>query len=230
MNQMRPQPLPLPLPGRLPDAPAIDWRTSLPVLVGRHTRLRELQVTDAPALLDMVSPEEVSRFISPQPGSVSRVERFIVWARSEREAGRVACFALTTHDSNEAVGMFQVRALESSFGIAEWGFVIGSAHWGTGLFVDAATLVVDFTFDALGVRRLEARAAAANGRGNGALRKIGAVQEGVLRRAFVRDGRVHDQVLWSILGDEWREARALWGPVPSRRPGSAAAVTHVSVH
>jgi ribosomal-protein-serine acetyltransferase len=44
----------------------------------------------------------------------------------------------------------------------------------------------------------------ANGRGNGALRKIGAVQEGVLRRSFLRDGQYHDQVLWSILAEEWR--------------------------
>ncbi len=210
MNHMRPIPASQPLPLRHPQAPVTDWRGSLPALVGRRVQLREFELTDAPALLAAVSPEEVSRFISPQPGSVNAIERFIAWAHAEREGGRAACFAVTRHDSDEALGMFQVRALESSFDTAEWGFVIGSAHWGQGLFVDAATLVVDFAFDVIGVRRLEARAAAANGRGNGALRKIGAVQEGVLRRAFLREGRLLDQVLWSILCDEWREAKALW--------------------
>ncbi|MDE3153994.1 MAG: GNAT family N-acetyltransferase, partial [Acidobacteriota bacterium] len=52
--------------------------------------------------------------------------------------------------------------------------------------------------------RLEARAAVRNGRGNGALRKLGAVQEGVLRRSFLRHGEYLDQVLWTILADEWR--------------------------
>jgi ribosomal-protein-alanine N-acetyltransferase len=210
MNHMRPIPVSLPVPARQPQLPSADWRTSLPTLVGRRVHLRELVVTDAPALLAAVSPEEVSRFISPQPGSVGAIERFIGWARAEREAGRAACFALTLPGSDVAIGMFQVRALESSFATAEWGFVIGSAHWGQGFFVDAATLFVDFAFDVIGVARLEARAAAANGRGNAALRKIGAVQEGVLRRAFLRDGRLLDQVLWSILRDEWREAKALW--------------------
>jgi RimJ/RimL family protein N-acetyltransferase len=46
-----------------------------------------------------------------------------------------------------------------------------------------------------------------NGRGNGALRKLGAVEEGILRRSFLRHGRYHDQVLWAILADEWREQR-----------------------
>jgi len=47
----------------------------------------------------------------------------------------------------------------------------------------------------------------ANGRGNGALRKIGAVQEGVLRRSFVHNGVHHDQVLWGIVADDWRLQR-----------------------
>jgi RimJ/RimL family protein N-acetyltransferase len=210
MNHMRPSPVSLPVPTRQPHSPTADWRLSLPTLVGRRVHLRELQVADAPALLAAVSPEEVSRFISPQPGNVSAIERFIGWARAEREAGRAACFAVTLPGSDVAIGMFQVRALESSLATAEWGFVIGSEHWGQGFFVDAATLLVDFAFEVMGVRRLEARAAAANGRGNAALRKIGAVQEGVLRRAFLRDGRLLDQVLWSILRDEWREAKAIW--------------------
>src|SRR6516162_2843552 len=60
-----------------------------------------------------------------------------------------------------------------------------------------------FAVKTLGVHRLEARASVRNGRGNGALRKIGAVQEGVLRRSFLRNGEYHDQVLWSILEDDW---------------------------
>jgi RimJ/RimL family protein N-acetyltransferase len=210
MNHMRPIPASSPRRLRRPQAPVSDWTSSLPALAGRRVQLRELKAADAPALLAAVTPEEVSRFISPQPGNVGAIERFIAWARDERAGGRAACFALTLRGSDEAIGMFQVRALEAGFATAEWGFVINSAYWGQGLFVEAAALFVDFAFDVLGVRRLEARAVAANGRGNAALRKMGAVQEGVLRRAFLRDGRLLDQVLWSILSDEWREAKALW--------------------
>jgi RimJ/RimL family protein N-acetyltransferase len=65
----------------------------------------------------------------------------------------------------------------------------------------------------LGVHRLEARAAVENGRGNGALAKVGAVKEGVLRRSFLRGGRYIDQALWSIVREDWRQAKAVWGSI-----------------
>jgi RimJ/RimL family protein N-acetyltransferase len=64
--------------------------------------------------------------------------------------------------------------------------------------------VLRFVFETVGVHRLEARAAVQNARGNAALRKLGAVQEGILRRSFLRNGQYMDQALWSILAEDWR--------------------------
>ena len=189
-----------------------DWRAALPVLAGSKVTLRELEVTDAASLFAMLTPEEVQRFISPPPTTVEGFERFITWARSEREAGRYVCFAVVPHGMDAAIGLFQVRQLEPGFATAEWGFAIGSSFWGTGMFIDGGQMVVKFAIETLGVLRLEARAAVANGRGNGALRKLGAVQEGVLRRSFLKNGQFLDQMLWSILSEEWRQAKAVWGP------------------
>ena len=69
--------------------------------------------------------------------------------------------------------------------------------------------MINFAFDAVGVHRLEARAAVRNGRGNGALRKMGAVQEGVLRKSFLKDGEYLDQALWTILDEDW-QTRTMW--------------------
>jgi RimJ/RimL family protein N-acetyltransferase len=188
-----------------------DWRTALPTLAGSLVTLRDLEVSDAPSLFAMLTPEEVSRFISPPPTTIEGFEKFITWARAERAAGRYACFAVVPHGMNTAVGLFQVRQLEPSFETAEWGFALGSQFWGTGMFIDGGRMVVDFAVEVLNVRRLEARAAVANGRGNGALRKLGAVQEGVLRRSFLKNGQHLDQMLWSILSEEWRHTKATWG-------------------
>lgn len=181
-----------------------DWKTGLPVLTGSRITLRELRVSDAPSLFAMLTTEEVSRFISPPPTTVEGFERFIMWANRERAAGSYACFAIVPHGMDTAVGLFQVRQLEPGWGTAEWGFAMGSAFWGTGLFAEGAQMVLEFAFDTIGVHRLEARAAVQNGRGNGALRKLGAVCEGVLRRSFLRNGQYLDQALWAILGDDWR--------------------------
>ena len=184
-----------------------DWRRGLPVLTGRGVTLRELRKSDAASLFALLTTEEVSRFISPPPSTVEGFERFIAWTLRQREAGTYACFAVTVEGFDTAIGIFQVRELDPGFPVAEWGFAIGSPFWGTGVFQEAAELVLEFVFDTIGVHRLEARAAVRNGRGNGALRKVGAVQEGVLRKSFLRNGEYLDQALYAIVEDDWRAAR-----------------------
>ena len=188
-----------------------DWRDGLPVLTGAMGTLRELRPEDAPALLAMLSTEEVTRFISPSPVSVHGFERFIDWTIRERAEGVHACFAVIPHGMDAPVGIFQIRQLEPGFATAEWGFAIASAFWGTGLFTDAARVVADFAFDVVQVHRLEARAAVMNGRGIGALRKIGAVPEGILRKSLLRNGEYLDQALWTILDEDWRAMRIASG-------------------
>jgi len=194
-----------------PSSISRDWRNSLPVLVGRTVTLREIQLADAASLFAMLRSGEVSRFISPAPTNIDGFEKFSTWACAERAAGRYACFAVVPHDMDTAIGLFQVRQLDAEFATAEWGFALGFTFWGTGMFMDGAQMVVNFAIETLGVARLEARAAVANGRGNGALRKLGAVQEGILRRSFVKNGQFVDQVLWSILAEEWRQTTAVPG-------------------
>ena len=189
-----------------------NWKTALPVMAGTTFTLRELRAEDAPSLLAMLTTEEVSRFISPPPTTVEGFERFIAWTHRERKAGNYACFAVVPQGMTTAIGIFQVRSLDPGFGTAEWGFAMGSQYWGSGIFAEGARLVLDFAFDVIGAQRLEARAAVANGRGNGALRKIGAVQEGLLRRSFLRNGQHHDQVLWGILAEDWRLQRVAQQP------------------
>jgi len=200
-----------PAPLQAPSTVSSDWRTGLPCLTGTLVGLRELRASDAPALFEALSGEQVSRFMAPPPATVEGFGRFISWAIRQRQSGQYVCFAIVPHGLDTAVGIFQVRSLEPAFGTAEWGFALASECWGTGIFTDGAKLVVDFAFDVLGVHRLEARAALKNGRGNGALRKLGAIQEGVLRRSFLRNGEYLDQALWTILHDEWLQAKTVWG-------------------
>lgn len=190
---------------------ASDWRQGLPVLSNGVLTLRELRASDAEALLELLTTEEVSRFISPPPTTVDGFERFIAWAQRERAAGRYICFAVVPQGTDTAIGIFQVRQLDPTFSTAEWGFAIGRAFWGSGVFISASRMIIDFAFEVVGVHRLEARAAVANGRGNGALAKLGAVREAILRRSFLRSGRHHDQALWSIVRDDWRRGKAVWG-------------------
>ena len=191
--------------------PSIDtnWHARLPTLKGGGVVLRELHTSDAPSLFTFLTTTAVARFLSPPPDSVNGFERFIQWAAQERSVGKCACFAVTQPASDRAIGIFQIRSTEPGFGTAEWGFALGSPFWGSGTFDDGAALALKFAFATMGVHRLEARAAVRNGRGNRALQKLGAVQEGLLRESFARNGEHLDQVLWTILAEDHL------APVPS---------------
>ena len=110
-----------------------------------------------------------------------------------------ATFAVTIDGYDTAIGLIQVREITRGFDIAQWGFAIAPELWGTGAFQDAARLVLQFAFDVLGVHRMEARVFVRNGRGVVALRKLGAIEEGVLRQSTQLNGRYVDQVLCSIV-------------------------------
>jgi len=190
---------------------ARGWWNALPTMSGHLVTLRALRASDAVSLFTLLTADEVSRFMSPPPASIEGFQRFIARSERRRAAGTQACFAIVPRGSETAVGLFQVRALEPAFATAEWGFAMGSDYWGTGMFVEGAQLTAEFAFDVVGVHRLEARAAVRNGRGNGALRKIGAVLEGVLRQSLLRHGEHYDQALWTLLCDDWHETKASCG-------------------
>jgi len=187
---------------------APPWWSELPVLSDARVTLRPLRADDAAALFAMLTADEVTRFISPPPPDLRGFERFIQWTHLESAAGRYAAFAVVPAGYDVPMGIVQVRQLDPTFTTAEWGIAFGSAFWGTGLFPAVARLFFDFVFGQVGVHRLEGRAAVQNGRANGALRKLGAVQEGLLRRSLFCNGEYLDQLLWSVLAEDWREAHA----------------------
>jgi ribosomal-protein-alanine N-acetyltransferase len=137
---------------------SVDDRDWLPVLEGRHVTLRGLRPSDAAALHGLLTAPEVARFVSSPPSSIEAFERFIVKANRQR-SGKYICYAVTLKGSDVAIGMFQIRETEPNFQAAEWGFALGSAFWGTGIFSESAQLILQFVFLTLGVHRLEARAA-----------------------------------------------------------------------
>ena len=180
------------------------WRNALPMLSGRTVTLREPVAEDLRALVSLLSLGDATRFSIDEPVSEVAIHELIERAARDRANGVAAVWAITLATTGAIVGLIQVRQLDPSFEAAEWECTLLPSARGTGAFVEAARLAGSFAFGTLNTHRLEARVLLQSGRGNGALRKLGAVQEGVLRRSFFRHGAFYDQVLWSILADDWR--------------------------
>jgi len=188
-----------------PDPTAIgaNWRTVLPALAGRIVVLREIAAPDLGALVDLLSLSDATRFGLDEPIGELNVRELIDRAARDRATGLAFTYAITLAAPRTVVGVLQVRQLDPSFEAAEWECTLAPSSRGSGIFLEAARLVGSFAFSTLGTHRLEARVLLQNGRANGALRKLGAAQEGVLRRSIRRGGEYFDQVLWSMLKEDW---------------------------
>jgi RimJ/RimL family protein N-acetyltransferase len=180
-----------------------SWRNELPSLAGRVVLLREPASHDLGPLVDLLSLGDATRFGLDEAVSELGVQELIERFVRERASGLSFTYAITLATARTIVGLVQVRQLDPSFEAAEWECTIAPSSRGSGVFVDAARLVGSFAFGTIGAHRLEARVLLQHGRANGALRKLGAVQEGVLRRSVRHAGEYCDQVLWSLLKDDW---------------------------
>ncbi len=180
-----------------------DWRRDLPPLASRLVSLREPTRDDLGALVDLLSLADASRFGIDDAVNEVSVQLLLDRSLRERSAGLSFTYAISLGPSRGIVGLARVRQLDPAFEAAEWEITLAPSVRGTGAFVDVARLIGSFAFEAVGTYRLEARVVLQNGRANGALSKLGAVQEGVLRKSIRRGGEYFDQVLWSVLKDDW---------------------------
>jgi RimJ/RimL family protein N-acetyltransferase len=183
--------------------PVSDWRTELPTLTGRTVTLREPTAQDLGPLVDLLSLGDATRFGLEEPVTDVEIQELIDRAARERAAGGAFTYVITMASARSVAGLMQVRRLDPAFEAAEWECTVAPSLRGTGIFMEAARLLGSFAFGTVGVHRLEARVLLQNGRASGALRKLGAVQEGVLRRSVRYGNDYFDQVLWSVLKEDW---------------------------
>ncbi len=180
-----------------------SWRNELPTLTGRVVTLREPVSQDLGPLVDLLSLGDATRFGLDEPVSEVGVQELIDRFARDRASGIAFTYVITLATARTIVGLAQVRQLDPSFEAAEWEGLMAPSTRGSGMFLEAARLVGSFAFGTIGAHRIEARVLLQNGRANGALRKMGAVQEGILRRSVRRGGEYFDQVLWSLLKEDW---------------------------
>ena len=171
---------------------------------GRVVMLREPATQDLGPLVDLLSLGDATRFGLDDPVSDVAVQELIERFARERASGVAFTYVITLSDVAHHRRPRAGPAARSVVRSGRMGMHASRRRArGSGIFLDAARLVGSFAFGTLGTHRLEARVLLQNGRANGALRKLGAVQEGVLRRSVRRGGEYVDQVLWSLLKEDW---------------------------
>src|SRR5690349_4668021 len=153
------------------------WTERVPQLQGQLATLREVADADVHPLFTLFSDPAVTAFMAPPPPTPAKFGGFVAWSQEERKKGHGLCFGIVPHGMTSAVGILQVRSLDPALSSAEWGFVLSTHFWSTGVFVDSANALANFAFTTMRVDRLEARIAQRNQRAHTAVQRLGARSE-----------------------------------------------------
>lgn len=119
-------------------------------------------------------------------------------------------FAVIHRASGQAVGWTTYLDVDVANERLEIGWTwYGRAHWRSAVNTESKLLLLTHAFEELGMGRVQLKTDHLNERSQAAIARLGARREGVLRRHRRRhDGSWRDTVYFSLLADEWPEAKA----------------------
>ena len=183
--------------------PAPRWPEPPALIEGVRLRLRRTMPDDAAALFALLDDTEVMRFLDwPHPGSVAET-RVHLQAVDERWArGQEHQYLVVRKADGVPLGTIAFRPRGH---MADFGYVLGRAHWGQGCGTEAAQLLVGWLQRQRVLVRLWATCDADNTASVRVLQAAGLQQEALMRKASVRPnlgGAIRDTRLFAWVRDE----------------------------
>jgi ribosomal-protein-alanine N-acetyltransferase len=184
------------------------------VVRGPRFSLRYLTAADAPALFELGSSPDVTRFFSWGPyRERSEALGFVESLDRQRETGERLELAIVANGDDRPIGITGLSDFARRDRRAVIGTWLGHDHWGSGANRESKALLLALAFRGLGLIRVSALASPQNVRSIAALQRLGFVHEGVLRSWHVHGGVPRDVAVLRMLRDEWERTPLAEAPV-----------------
>jgi ribosomal-protein-alanine N-acetyltransferase len=172
----------------------------VPILETEGLLLRELTKEDAKDIFNCLSNEEVTRYYGQERlEGLEQAEKFIDYFSENYHEKKGMRWGIERKDTKGIIGTVGFNAWNHKHKRAEIGYEIHPVHWRKGYMFEAATRVLSYGFDALGLTRIGAIVFIENEASNKLICKLGFQREGVLRNYMYQDGIAHDTYVYSIL-------------------------------
>jgi len=177
------------------------------ILAGSVVRLEPIRPEHAQLFWDAAKDdlENVFRWIPYSMKTPEDFQRLIDKAFDEQERGESIVFATVESRSGQAIGSTRFMNIDRANRRVEIGSTwIVPAWQRTAVNTEAKYLMLRHAFEVWQCIRVELKTDALNQRSRNAILRIGAKEEGTLRRHLMTwSGRVRDTVYFSILDSEW---------------------------
>ena len=179
------------------------------VLENSRVRLRPLDTADFEALKPAAFDPAVWQFTLSRADDAVSLADYLATAVHDREAGRRYAFAIIDRATGQLVGSTSYYNIVPADQRLSIGYTwLGRTFQGTGLNRAAKHLLLSYAFDHLGYERVELETDSRNEQSQQAMRRMGATEEGTLRRHRLTQGGVRrDTVIFSIIRPEWEGLR-----------------------
>jgi RimJ/RimL family protein N-acetyltransferase len=182
------------------------------MLEGSVVRLEPVRREHAELFWDVAKSdlEGIFRWIPYSMKTPRDVDRLIDKAFEEQERGESIVFATVERQSGRTIGSTRFMNIDFANRCVEIGSTwIAPAWQRTGVNTEAKYLMLRHAFEVWNCMRVELKTDALNQKSRNAILRIGAKEEGTLRRHLITwSGRVRDTVYFSILDDEWGGVKA----------------------
>lgn len=179
-------------------------------LEGRHVRLEPLELEHIDELWEVAQAPELWRWTAAKLHSREALRDYLAPALADRERGVALPFTMRDAATGRAIGSTRFGSISTRDRRVEIGWTFVGLPWQrTGVNTEAKYLMLRHAFETWGCVRVELKAGRLNERSRAAIRRIGGVEEGTLRRhMYSGDGSWRDTVYYSILDDEWPTVKA----------------------
>ena len=175
-----------------------------PFLIGERLYLRLLEESDiGEDYLGWLNDVEVTRYLETGrfPSTLETMRKYL---NHFRNSTTDMIFAIVDRETDHHVGNVTLNRISWIHRTADTGLMIGRKDfWGKGYAFEAWSLLIEYAFQRLGLRKIIAGAVADNKASIVALEKLGFRVEGTFRREYLIDGEYRDSVRLGLLREEF---------------------------
>ncbi len=175
-------------------------------LTGHWARLEPLAAKHLDDLLVASQDKEIWQYLPiAMPRDISDLQAWLDDALARQARGEVLPFAIVEGATGKAIGSTRYLDISEKDRHVEIGWTwLGRAYWRTPINTECKYLLLKHAFEDLHCIRVQLKTDLRNTRSQRAIERLGAVREGILRKAvLVQNDYQRWSVYYSILDDEW---------------------------
>lgn len=161
--------------------------------------IRRLRLTDAEDIYEFTSKKATSEFLTWYPHkSIERTKNFIKSIVDKYNKNEVTQWAIELIENQKIIGVAGFIAYYPEHLKGEIAFVLSSDYWDKGYMTEALKKIIEYGYNEMGLKRIEAKCEIDNFASERVMQKIGMRLEGCFYKYLMRKGKFRDYKFYAI--------------------------------